>query len=347
MIELFKLLINNLDYLDKALVLSKNLENLKKEEFAELHKLLPFAFNRFKKELVLSGSCFSNYFQRGLPKKNKTTILKIKPLLIKELEERRQETAGFIKTLKNIVFFNWDEIESIKEMNYNDYVYDLVVPEGHCFVGGNMPTLMHNTQLGHILAVTVQLPKEKGGANGMSVFLDGEATFRPERIQQLAKALKLDPEKTLKNIKVARCFNSDHQMLLAEKIEDLIKKDKLPIKLVVVDSLTAHFRAEFIGRGTLSERQQKLNKHMHTLMRLASTYNVAVYVTNQVMAKPDMFFGDPTEAIGGHIVSHNSAFRIYLRKGKKGTRVAKLVDAPNLPDGEAIFMVTEEGLKDT
>jgi DNA repair protein RadA len=64
------------------------------------------------------------------------------------------------------------------------------------------------------------------------------------------------------------------------------------------------------------------------------------------MAKPDQFFGDPTEAIGGNIVAHNSTFRIYLRKGKKGSRVAKLVDSPNRPDGEACFYVSDEGIKD-
>ena len=112
------------------------------------------------------------------------------------------------------------------------------------------------------------------------------------------------------------------------------------------DSLTAHFRAEFIGRGTLAERQQKLNKHMHDLLRVADSHNVLVYVTNQVMARPDVFFGDPTAAIGGHVVAHASTFRVYLRKGKKGSRVAKLVDSPNLPDGEAAFMVETPRLKD-
>ena len=135
-------------------------------------------------------------------------------------------------------------------------------------------------------------------------------------------------------------------MLVAEKVEELITKDKLPVKLVVVDSLMAHFRAEFVGRGTLADRQQKLNKHMHVLMKMADMYNFAVYVTNQVMAKPDTFFGDPTAAIGGNIVGHNSQTRVYLRRGKGGTRVAKLVDSPHLPDGEAVFQVTEGGIKD-
>ena len=199
------------------------------------------------------------------------------------------------------------------------------------------------TQIGHHLAVNCQsLDKD-----AVAVYIDTENTFRPERIIQLAKGAGLDDVKVLKNIKVARAYNSDHQMLLAEKVEDLIKKQGLNVKLVVVDSLTAHFRAEFIGRGTLADRQQKLNKHMHVLLKLADTYNFCVYVTNQVMAKPDMFFGDPTQAIGGHIVGHASTFRIYLRKGKKGTRVAKLVDSPSQPEGECSFCIDEIGIKDT
>ncbi|RMF55539.1 DNA repair and recombination protein RadA [Candidatus Woesearchaeota archaeon] len=202
------------------------------------------------------------------------------------------------------------------------------------------------SQIAHELAVMAQLPIDKGGAGGVVVFIDTENTFRPERIVQIAKARGLDPQKALKNIMVARAYNSDHQILLAEKVQDLIEKKQLNVKLLIVDSLTAHFRAEFIGRGTLAERQQKLNKHMHELMRLADTNNLCVYVTNQVMAKPDVFFGDPTEAIGGHVVAHNSQTRIYLRKGKKGSRVAKLVDSPHLADGEAMFFVDEGGLRD-
>ena len=199
------------------------------------------------------------------------------------------------------------------------------------------------TQLAHQLAVNVQ----GYGENAVVVYIDTENTFRPERIKQFAEGAGLEFDKVLKNVFVARAYNSDHQMLLAEKVEDLITKKKLNVKLVIVDSLTAHFRAEFVGRGTLAERQQKLNKHMHTLAKIADLYNLAVYVTNQVMAKPDQFFGDPTEAIGGHIVAHNSTFRVYLRKGKKGSRVAKLVDAPALPDAECTFWVKEDGVRDS
>lgn len=198
------------------------------------------------------------------------------------------------------------------------------------------------TQIGHILAVNTL----REDPDAYAVYIDTENTFRPERITQLALGAGMDPEEVLSRIMVARAYNSDHQMLLAEKVESLIAEQKKKVRLVVVDSLTSHFRAEFIGRGTLAERQQKLNRHMHILSKLASSHNLCVYVTNQVMAKPDQFFGDPTTAIGGHVVAHASTFRIYLRKGKKGTRVAKLIDAPNLPDGEVGFEVIEAGLKD-
>ena len=201
------------------------------------------------------------------------------------------------------------------------------------------------TQVGLTMAVNVQFPPEKGGANGKCVFIDTEGTFRPSRIKQIAEKLGVNPEKVLKNIFVARAFNSDHQILLLDKISEMIKSGE-PIKLMIIDSLTAHFRAEFTGRGQLADRQQKLNRYIHQLMKLAETYNLAVYVTNQVMANPAQMFGDPTTAIGGHIVGHASTYRIYLRRGKKDSRVAKLIDSPNLPDNECIFFVSEAGVVD-
>jgi len=198
------------------------------------------------------------------------------------------------------------------------------------------------TQIAHVLAVN----SLKEDSKNHVVFVDTENTFRPERIQQLCAAVGLDADDALSRIMVARAYNSDHQMLLVEKADTIITEQKKKVKLVIVDSLTSHFRAEFIGRGTLAERQQKLNRHMHTLAKLASSYNLCVYVTNQVMAKPDQFFGDPTQSIGGHIVAHASTFRIYLRKGKKGSRVAKLIDSPNLPEAEGCFTLEEAGLGD-
>ncbi len=200
------------------------------------------------------------------------------------------------------------------------------------------------SQLAHQLCVNVQMPVESGGLDSDAIFIDTENTFRPQRIVQMANGKGLDAAEVMKKIRVARAFNSSHQILLAEKSEDLLRQGG--IRLLVIDSLTASFRAEYIGRGTLAERQQLLNKHLRTLHELADLYDVAVFVTNQVSARPDVFFGDPNQPIGGHVLGHSATMRVYLRKSKKGQRIARLVDSPHLPEGEAIFMVSEEGIGD-
>jgi len=205
------------------------------------------------------------------------------------------------------------------------------------------------TQVAHQLAVNVQLARESGGLDGSCILIDTENTFRPERISQIAAGLGLDHEGVLRNIHVARAHNSNHQILLVEAASELseqLKATERPVRLLIVDSLTAHFRAEYVGRGTLADRQQKLNKHLHDLMRFGTLNNAVVLVTNQVQAKPDAFFGDPTRPIGGHILGHTATFRLYLRKSKGGKRIARLVDSPNLPEGEAIFSVESEGIRD-
>mgnify|MGYP000032399994 FL=1 len=232
------------------------------------------------------------------------------------------------------------------------------------------------SQVTHELAVTVQLPSEYGGLEGSAIFIDSEDTFRPERIDQMVNGLDDEAieatmvlhgivdeaddadagdetlveelvESILDKIHVAKAFNSNHQILLAEKAQEIASEsqdDEFPVRLLTVDSLTAHFRAEYVGRGELAERQQKLNKHLHDLMRVGDLNNTAVVVTNQVAANPDSFFGDPTQPIGGNILGHTSTFRMYLRKSKGNKRIVKLVDAPNLPDGEAVMRVEEGGL---
>ncbi|MEM0140723.1 MAG: DNA repair and recombination protein RadA [Thermoplasmatales archaeon] len=200
------------------------------------------------------------------------------------------------------------------------------------------------TQIMHQLAVNATLPLEKNGLSGEVLFIDTENTFRPERIVQMAKHLELDPVDVLKKIHVARAYNSSHQILLVEKAYELTSKYQ--VKLLIVDSLTAHFRAEYTGRGTLAERQQLLNRHLHDLLRFGDIYNSAIAVTNQVAARPDVFFGDPTTSIGGNIVGHASTYRVYLRKSKGGKRIARLIDSPHLPEGEAVIMVSEDGISD-
>lgn len=200
------------------------------------------------------------------------------------------------------------------------------------------------SQIGFQLCVNVQKPKEQGGLGGNVLFIDSESTFRPERIKSLAEVAGMDADSVLKNIHVARAANSDHQIILVDKADEMVKQHN--IKLIVVDSLTSHFRADYVGRGSLGDRQQKLNKHIHALQKLADSRNLAVYITNQVMDNPGIMFGDPTTPIGGHVLAHAATYRLYLRKGKEEKRIARLVDSPNMPEGECVFKVTAKGIAD-
>jgi DNA repair protein RadA len=227
------------------------------------------------------------------------------------------------------------------------------------------------SQVTHQMSVNVQLCEENDGLNGRAVFIDTEDTFRPERIHEMVNGLspeirevefehrglegdfdsaagrELLVEDFLEKIDVAKAFNHGHQMLLVETAKEIVEEHfetDRPVRLLSVDSLTQHFRAEFQGRGKLAPRQQKLNAHLHDMVRIAGLFNVSVIVTNQVSANPDQFFGDPTQPIGGNILGHTSNFRIYIRKSKENKRVFRLVDAPNLADGEAVCRITGDGV---
>ncbi len=200
------------------------------------------------------------------------------------------------------------------------------------------------TQICHQLAVMVQLPEDKGGLNAKALYIDTEGTFRPERIMQIAKYRGLDPKEALKGILYARAYNSDHQMMIVDEARKIIDKEN--IKLIVIDSLISHFRAEYPGRENLAERQQKLNQHISQLLRIADVHNVAVVVTNQVIAQPDVFFGNPLKPAGGNVLAHGATYRIWLRKSKESIRIAKIFDSPMHPEREVTFKITENGCVD-
>ncbi len=200
------------------------------------------------------------------------------------------------------------------------------------------------TQIAHQAAVMVQLPREDGGVEGKVAYIDTEHTFRPERIIQIAEYMGRDASDILRNINVGNARNSDHQMELVRKAGGMARQWN--IRLLVVDSLTSFFRSEYTGRALLSERQQKLNRHVHELQKLADIHNLAVLVTNQVLAKVDVIIGDQLAPVGGNIVAHQCTHRVFLRKAKGNKRIARLVDSPYLPEGETVFSISEGGISD-
>ena len=201
------------------------------------------------------------------------------------------------------------------------------------------------TQLCHQLAVTAQLPKRSGGLEGAVIYIDTENMFSYERIEAIAKRLGLNPDTALENIFYTHAVNSDHQMkIVKEEAPTVIEEEN--VRLLIVDSLINHFRAEYLGRENLAVRQQKLNEHLHDLIRLAEAYNLVVVVTNHVIASPDMMFGPTEKPAGGHVVAHMCGYRIWIRRASGGKRRAMVIDSPKLPESECEFLITDQGIID-
>jgi len=200
------------------------------------------------------------------------------------------------------------------------------------------------TQICYTLSVLAQRPTEEGGLGGRVCVIDTEGTFLPERIVQIAQARGYDTQEILSNVLIARAYNSEHQIMLVKNLPQVCQEHD--IKLVIVDSMIGHFRGEYIGRGTLAERQQKIGSVLGNLLRVAEAFSLSVVLTNQVQAKPDQAYGDPNRPTGGHVMAHACTHRVYLRKGRANTRLVQVIDSPYLPEEKIRIAVTEAGICD-
>lgn len=202
------------------------------------------------------------------------------------------------------------------------------------------------TQLCHTLCVTCQRPLDQGGAEGRAIYVDTEGTFRPQKLIAIAERFGMNPEEVLENVICARAHNSEQQMELLADAAALMCECRY--SLIVVDSATALFRSDYVGRGELSERQIQLGQFLRQLTRLAEEFGVAVVLTNQVVANPDgmSFAKDNTKPIGGNIIAHASTTRLKLRKGRGENRICMVYDSPTLPETECSFSLGAAGIED-
>lgn len=203
------------------------------------------------------------------------------------------------------------------------------------------------TQLVHQLAVTCQLPIDMGGGEGKALYIDTEGTFRPERLLAIAERYGLSGSDVLDNVAYARAYNTDHQTQLLLQASAMMTETRYA--LIIVDSATSLYRTDYSGRGELSERQMHMARFLRTLQRIADEFGVAVVITNQVVAQVDgaaMFQADPKKPIGGNIMAHATTTRLSFRKGRGDSRVVKVYDSPSLPESEASFAITAEGICD-
>lgn len=213
------------------------------------------------------------------------------------------------------------------------------------------------TQLCHTISVTSQishqLQRSSGdiheGKLGKVVYIDTEGTFRPQRIDQIARTRGLNSEEIVKNTIPINCYNVYEQEQYLKYVCELLDKDR-SISLVIIDSIIVHFRSEYVGRSMLPERQQRLNQYTSTLSRMARIYNVAVVITNQTQSIPsDTGYSHYSDSsTGGNILSHISAHRILLNKSGFGNVYATIIKSPyhssSVPD--ARFIITEKGIDD-
>jgi len=202
------------------------------------------------------------------------------------------------------------------------------------------------TQLCHTLCVTCQMAVTDGGAEGKAMYIDTEGSFRPKRLEEIAERFGLDPTATLENVAYARAHNSEHQMELLKTAAAIMSQDRY--SLIVVDSATALFRTDYMGRGELSERQMQMAQFLRQLTRLAEEFGVAVLITNQVTADPGgmSFAKDSTKPIGGNIIAHASTTRLRLRKGRGENRICTVYDSPTLAEADAQFAIGPNGVCD-
>ncbi|KAM0719973.1 hypothetical protein Q7P37_004108 [Cladosporium fusiforme] len=204
------------------------------------------------------------------------------------------------------------------------------------------------TQLSHTMAVIAQLPKEKGGAEGRVAVIDTEGTWRPERIKQISERFGIGHEAANENILYVRAENSEDQHEMLCSLAEPFASGQY--RLLIIDSIMAHFRNDFHGRGELNERQGKLGQHLRKLSQMAEEFNITVLIINQVQSDPGasalFASADGRKPIGGHVLAHASTTRILLRKGRGEERVAKVIDSPDCAEKEATYIITTGGIND-
>ncbi len=224
-------------------------------------------------------------------------------------------------------------------------------------LGGGLPTgvisefsgafATGKTQLAFQLCINVQKSEEEGGLSGSAYFVDTEGSFSARRLAEMVNmGTDMDSKDVLSNIMMSRAFNVEHQVRMIREADRLIREKG--VRLLIVDSVAAHFRAEYVGKDMLPKRQQLLMQHAEDLQRYADSYEIAIMLTNQVLATPEtlMGAGSSVQPALGYAWGHRPTHRVYLRKGRRTGRIARVFDSPELPEREAVYYIEQEGICD-
>ncbi|KAL7158523.1 hypothetical protein ABFS83_02G149400 [Erythranthe nasuta] len=218
------------------------------------------------------------------------------------------------------------------------------------------------TQLGIQLAVNVQIPADYGGLGGKAIYIDTEGSFMVERALQIAKACYEDmveynsllrkdsvaachvdkqPKAFLENIFYFRVCTYTEQIAVINYLEKFVSEHK-DIKVVVIDSITFHFRQDF---EDMALRTRLLSGMALKLMKLAKKFNLAVVLLNQVTTKYNQGSFQLTLALGDSW-AHASTNRIILY-WNGNERYAYIDKSPSLRSASAPYAVTGRGIRNS
>lgn len=209
------------------------------------------------------------------------------------------------------------------------------------------------TQMGMQLATSVQLPKILDGAEGECIYIDTEGSFVIERVKEIAEAFsnhvsslmedasEYTLEKVLSRIYYYRIHDYVEQLALINMLPHLIQYQYPKVKLVVIDSITFHFRYDF---EDLSKRTKILTSMAQKLMSLGEKFSVAVVIMNQmttkVLSEKESSLIPALGETWGHICTN----RIILYFQDDG-RYAHLYKSPSKKADTVKYTITSEGIR--
>ncbi|RLE67937.1 MAG: DNA repair and recombination protein RadA [Thermoprotei archaeon] len=262
--------------------------------------------------------------------------------------ERAEKILRIARSLSNRV-----KISTISETKIEKEVFTTGIESLDILLGGGIWTKeltefagefgSGKTQLCHQLAVTVQLPIQREGLSGSCLYIDTEGTFSSSRIEKIAKRFEID--NPLENIFYARPLTvGDLEDIVIKNVSEFLRDKN--VKLIIIDSIIALYRAQFKGMEWLARRQQRINYVLDWLKRYSNIYNIAVVYTNQVVVQPVPFGIAIKSPTGGNIVAHAATHRFFLKK-RKDFILIECLDSPRISRGAtAQFTINREGCID-
>ena len=297
----------------------------------------------------------------------------------------RLKSAG-VKTLRHILLFNAEELQELLGSPDTELPRKLInaARELLGMVPEELSARERVEALGKVPVLKTGVEGLDGALGGLRFassheFAGEYGTGKTLMALQLAVAavaqfgfrvVYIDTEKTIdqylgSNLIKSMCnrFGVDYEQLLSnyllvynpatvDDLEDFIRLRLADlvlngnVRVVVIDSITALYRAQFRGRERLAERQQRLHYVLDWNRRLTIVAGALVIYTNQVMTSPTGFM-EVKLPVGGNVLAHTVNARwLLLRASKtKNEGVIRALDVPGLAPGfEVKYTIADDGL---